>query len=121
MRLAVVTAFAVLLGGCASLTPVDLPPGEVREQVRAGQIARPGERISVTTEDGGTHAFEVVQVTDHSVRGKAADVPIDMIVSVRTMQTDPARTALAVLGAVAAVYFVAAVDAVDEIIDAIPE
>ena len=116
MRTAMMTVFAILIGGCASLKPVNLPPGEVREQVRAGQTARPGERVSVTTEDGRTHEFKVVQVTDGSVRGDDAEVPIDTIVRVRTMQPDPVRTALAVAGTVAAVYIVAAVDAVDDII-----
>ena len=115
--MAMMTVLTILIGGSASLKPVDLPPGEVREQVRAGQIARPGQRVSVTTEDGRTHEFEVVQVDDGSVRGDAADVPIDTIVSVRAMQSDPTRTVLAVVGAVAAVYIVAAVDAVDEIVD----
>lgn len=103
------------------MKPVDLPPGEVREQLRAGQIARPGERVSIATEDGRTHEFKVVRVTDRSVRGGTADVPINTIVSVRTKQADPAKTVLAAAGAVAAIYIVAAVDAVDEIIDDITE
>ena len=117
MRIAMMTVFAMLIVGCTSLQPVDLPAEEVRDQVRAGQIARPGERVSVTTEDGRTHDFKVVQVANGSVRGDAADVPIDTIVSVRTSQTDPVRTVLAAAGAVAAVYVVAAVDAMDDIID----
>ena len=121
MRIAVMTVFAIVIAGCAGLKPVDLPPEEVRQQVRAGQIAQPGERVSVTTEDGRTHEFKVVQVTDSSVRGDNADVLIDTIISVRTRQTDPARTVLAAAGAVAAIYVVAAVDAVDEMIDDITQ
>ncbi len=118
---ALIATLAILLGGCSSLKPLDLTAEEVREQVRAGEIARPGERVSVTTEDGRTHEFKVVEVTDHAVRGDDADVPIDTIVSLRTRQTDPARTALTVAGAVAAVYVAAAVDAADSIIDDIFE
>ena len=112
-------AFAVLLGGCTSLQPVNSPPEELRGQVRNGQIVRPGEYVSLTTVDGTTHVFEVLEVTDRAVRGDAVDVLIDSIVGVRTMQADPARTVLAVGGALAVVYVVAALDAVDEIIDAI--
>ena len=30
MRTAMMTVFAILIGGCASLKPVNLPPGEVQ-------------------------------------------------------------------------------------------
>lgn len=118
---AAIAAFALLLGGCTSLQPVDLPPQEVRGQVRDGQIVRLGERVSLTADDGTTHVFEVLEVTDLAVRGDAVDVPIDSIVSVRTTQADPARTALAVGGVLAVVYVAAALDAVDEIIEAITD
>ena len=118
---AAIAMLAILLGGCTSLKPVDLTAEEAREQVRAGEIARPGERVSVTTEDGRTHEFEVVEVTDHAIRGDVDNVHIDSIVSLRTRRTDPARTALAVAGAVAVVYVAAAVDAANSIIDDIFE
>ena len=114
---AAVAAIALLLGGCTSLKPVELPPEQLRDQVRRGQIVRPGERVSLTTDSGATHVFDVLEVTDSAVCGDAVRVPVDSIVSVRTPQADPARTALAVGGALLAVYVLAAQDAVDEIID----
>ncbi len=114
---AAIAILAALMGGCTSLTPIEVPPQAVREQVRAGQICRPGERVFVTTEDGETHEFKVVEVTELAVRGSTSDVLIDQIVSVRTKQTNPARTVLAVVGAVGVVYIVAALDAMDSIID----
>lgn len=114
---AAIAMFAVLMGGCTSLTPVEVPPEALREQVRAGQICRPGERVFVTTEDGETHEFQVVEVTERAVRGSTSNVLIDQIVSVRTRQTNPARTVLAVVGAAGVVYVVAALDAMDSIID----
>ncbi|MCY4656726.1 MAG: hypothetical protein OXC80_07905 [Gammaproteobacteria bacterium] len=119
MKALVLSAFVVLLGGCMSMRSVDLSPGEVREQVRAGQFARPGDHISVTMLDGSTQAFKVTQVTDRAVRGEGADVPIDSIVSLRRKQIDRTKTALTVVGAVAAVYVAAAVDAMYTIIDSI--
>ncbi len=114
---AAVAAIALLLGGCTSLKPVESPPEELREQVRNGQIVRPGERVSLTTDDGATHVFDVLEVTDSAVRGDAVSIPVDSIVSVRTQRADPARTALAAGGALAIVYILVAQDAVDEIID----
>ena len=113
--------FVLLLGGCMSLKPVNLPRDEVREQVRAGKIVRAGQHVSITTEDGRSQKFEVVQVTDRAIQGDGANVSIDSIVSVRTKRIDGTRSALAVVSAVAVVYIVAAVDAMTDIIDAIGE
>lgn len=112
-----IAVFGTLLGGCTSLAPVEMPPEEVREQVRAGQILGPGERVRVTTEDGETHEFKVVEVTERAVRGNTSDVLIDQIVSVHTRRTNPARTVLAVAGTVGVVYVVLALDAMNTIID----
>lgn len=99
------------------MQPVNLSSGELRAQVRAGEIAQPGDRISVTTEDGKTQAFEVTGVTDSAVQGGNSTVRIDSIVTMRTKQTDTTRSVLAVAGGVAAMYVVAALKAVDDIID----
>ena len=120
-RIVVMLVFAVMLGGCMSLKPVNLPGEEVREQVRAGKVVRPGQQVSITTEDGRTQKFEVKQVTDRAIQGNGANVSIDSIVSVRTRRIDGTRSALAVVGAVVAVYILAAVDAMNDIIDAIGE
>lgn len=117
MRPVVLVLFVFLLGGCTSLQPVDLSSGELREQVRAGEIAQPGDRISVTTEDGKTQTIEVTEVTNDDVRSSNSNVPIDTIVTMRTKQTDTTRSVLAVAGSVAAVYVIAALKAVDDIID----
>ncbi|MDE0193789.1 MAG: hypothetical protein OXQ90_20755 [Gammaproteobacteria bacterium] len=102
----------ILLGGCKSLQPVDLPPEAVREQVLAGKIVKPGQRVLVRTEGGRTHEFVVVEVTDQAISGANAGVPIDSIVGLHTEQTHVAKTTLAVAGAVVVVLVAAAADAV---------
>ncbi|MCY3620976.1 MAG: hypothetical protein OXH68_04595 [Gammaproteobacteria bacterium] len=102
----------ILLGGCTSLQPVDLTREAVREQVRNGKIGKPGQRISVKAEDGRTHEFVVVDVTDGAIRGAYAEVPIDSIVGIRTEQTNVARTTLAIAGTVVIVLIAAAADAI---------
>lgn len=114
---AAIAILASLMGGCTSLTPVDEPPEAVREQVRAGKICKPGERVLVTTENGETHEFKVVEVTPNAVRGSTENVPIDQIVSVKLRRSNPARTVLAVVGTAGVVYIVAALDAMDSILD----
>lgn len=121
LRTVAFALFVFLLGGCTSLQPVDLSSREIHEKVRAGEIAQPGERISVTTEDGNTHAFEVSEVSDRAIRGGNSNVSIDTIVTMRTKQTDTTKSVLAVAGGVVAVYFIAALKTVDDIIDSIGE
>lgn len=106
-RACVVSILALALVGCASMAPVPF------EEIG------PGDRVSVTTKDGRTLAFEVVEVADGSIRGEAAEVPLDQIVSVRAMRTDSGRTALAVLGAVTVAYVLVAADVADKIIDSV--
>lgn len=116
-RIVLLTIFSCALGGCMSMKPVDLSREEVREQVRAGKIVRPGDHISITREDGRTADFEVAQVTDQAVKGDGTEVPIDSIVSLRTRQLDRTRSALVVVGTAAVVYAAAAVNAMNEILD----
>lgn len=112
MRTLVLAVLSFLLVGCTSLQPLDLSSAQVREHIRAGQIAQPGDRISVTTEDGRTQKFKVTGVTTSTVQGGDTDVSIDSIVSVRTKQRNRLRTALATTGIVAGVLFLAAAEGI---------
>ena len=92
-------------------------PEEVRKQIRAGELANPGDRILVTTEDNKTHVFQVVEVTDCDVRGSEEAVSIDKIVSIHIRQPARERTIVAILGTVGIIYTVAALKAVDDALD----
>lgn len=104
-----------------SMKPVDLPREEVQDQVRAGKIVRPGQHVSITTEDGRTQKFEVTKISERAVQGDGANVSINSIESVRTRRIDGTRSALAVVGAVAVVYIIAAADAMIDLINSLGE
>ena len=107
----------ILLSGCMSLQPMDLSPEEVRKQIRAGELANLGDRILVTTEDSKTYIFQVVEVTDCDVRGSEEAVQIDTIVSIHVRQPARERTVVAILGTLGIIYTVAALKAVDDVLD----
>ena len=104
-----------------SMKPVDLPREEVQDQVRAGKIVRPGQHVSITTEDGRTQEFEVTKVSERTVEGDVANVSINSIESVRARRIDGTRSVLAVVGAAALVYIVAAADAMIDLFNSIGE
>ena len=99
---------ALMLAGCTSLQQV---PGELRAQIRAGELVDAGDRIAVTTVDGDRFAFEVTRITAESIAGEGVEVPIDRIAVLRTERFDAVRTAGAAGGAVASAYVAAAVAA----------
>ena len=110
------TAFAVLVGGCTSLQPVDLPVAVLRENVRVGDLTEPRQLVSIVTEDGATHEFEVVEVNNQYVQSDVTNILIDDIVSLDIRQFDLLRTSLVAVGVVVIIY-AAAWDAMNTIID----
>ena len=110
MRITLVIAIlAMLVAGCTTMREMDLPPNEVQARIRAGEIARPGERISVTTAGGKEHVLVVVESDDQVIRGASARVPIDEIVSVRTEHPSIGKTAAAVGGSLAVLYVIGSI------------
>lgn len=96
---------------------MDLSPKEVRKQVRAGELAQPGERILVTTDDNKTHMFKVTEVTNRVVRGDKEAVQIDKLVSIHVRQPARERTFVAIFGTVGIIYTVTVLKALDDVLD----
>ena len=123
--LAVLSA-SVVLAGCTTIKPLDLPPADLRDELRAGTVGTPGETMEVVTADGAEHAFEFVAIDQGAdvVRGKdrrgqPVAVPIDDIVVVRERRDDRTSSRLLAVGVILAV--VAAVflaDTADHVRDA---
>lgn len=106
-RLGVLTVLSacVVLAGCTTLKPIDLPPADLRDELRAGTVGTPGETMEVVTADGAEHAFEFVALDQDAdvVRGKARHgqpvaVPIEDIVVVRERQEDRTSSRLLAAG-----------------------
>ena len=117
IRSAVLVLCFFILRGCTSLQPINLSSEDLRGQVRAGEIARAGDQVSLTTKDGKTQEFEVTEVTHNVIRGGESDVAIDDIVGVHTRQNDRLRTTLAVAGTVVVVSIGVVLDALNDAVD----
>lgn len=108
-RLVVVACVvAVLSGGCTSLQTSSLEPAQLRSAIRDDSLIEPGEDVWLTTQDGKVHAFKVTSVDAEHVRGallggEPVEVPVDDIVSLRTVELQPVQSAVAGLG----IYYLA--------------
>lgn len=58
---------------------MDLSIDELRKQLRTGQVAKPGDRVSLLTEDYETHTSKVVELTDNAIHGNVTKILIDEI------------------------------------------
>lgn len=100
----------VVLAGCTTVKPINLPPEDLRAELRGGTVGTPGETIEVVTADGTEYVFELVAIDQGAdvVRGKdrrgqLVAVPIDDIVVVREDREDKISSALLAVGVILAV------------------
>ena len=124
--LAVLSA-SVVVSGCATLKPIDLPPNDLRAELRKGAVGTTGETMEVVTADGAEHVFEFVEVDQDAdvLRGEDADgepvaLAIADIVVVRERRESRFDSTLLVVGVLLAVVLaVTLAEAGDDVADAI--
>ena len=88
----------VLLAGCVNTTTVAKAPEALRQEIRAGDLVKPGDRVSVVTIGTGEHIFTVAGVDTDVIRGEGIEVPIDDVVALQMHELDEARSWTAVGG-----------------------
>lgn len=87
-----------LLAGCMTTKTVTEGPEVLRQEIRAGELVKPGDRVSVVTTRTGEHVFTVAEVDADVIRGKGIEVPIDDVVALQKHQLDVVKTAAAAGG-----------------------
>jgi hypothetical protein len=94
MRNIVLPAALVLLTfACTSMRPVDGSREQIREQIRAGALVAPGDRILVTTDDGAEQEFRVSEVrSDGTLVGKNHEVPVTAIATLEKRERSWIKT-----------------------------
>ena len=95
---------AALLCGCVSVQKFDVPPQTLRDQIRSGELAQPGDRVSIVTATTGERVFVVTEVDQDVIRGEGVEIPIDDVVGVTKLSLDVPKTALAVGGTYVGFY-----------------
>ena len=91
---------AASLYGCMSVEKVQQPPATLQENIRSGELVRPGDRIAVVTASQGERIMVVDEVDQDSIRGDGVEVSIDEVVALERREVSAGNTALAALGVV---------------------
>ena len=87
---------SLLVAGCTSWRSVELPVGDMRTRIRAGELVSAGDEVMITTATGQEHTFKVVSVDQDTIRGESVVVRIDDIAAMRMQQVSSGKTALGV-------------------------
>ena len=120
-----VLAFAVLASGGTTLQAVDMPPDRLRDALRDGDVAQPGETVVLVTADGAEHTLEFMEVDAAAdvVRGRADDgavvaVAVEDIVVLRSLDHAADNSTLLTIAVLAAIVLgVIAADATEDFVE----
>lgn len=103
MKFFLIVLVITFLNGCSTLSPTELPPNELQNQIINGEIIHIGDDVKIVTVDGKQHEFKVTTVANGHVTGKGEDVLISDIIAIETENFSGGKTALLV-GGVSAVW-----------------
>lgn len=81
---------------CTTLEPVDVPAGELQQQLRSGALVTAGDRVRLVTADEAAHTFRVTEINleQDLVLGRNVEVPIKEVVALETRELSVGRTTL---------------------------
>jgi hypothetical protein len=86
-------------GGCTSYRPVPLESDTLHQELRLGNLVRPGDRIRVATQSGESVTLVVDQVGEEHLTAVGGPViSYTDIVSIESRDYDPVKTTVAVIG-----------------------
>ncbi|MCZ6890353.1 MAG: hypothetical protein O7H39_17835, partial [Gammaproteobacteria bacterium] len=95
---------SMTLVGCTSMKTYDLPPAELHQQIRAGELVSTGDHVVIVTSDG-LRRIVVSAVDEDSIFGESsAPIPIDEINAIEVRKFRAGKTILLVAGTAAATF-----------------
>jgi len=94
MKLISAMVVVLILTGCSTMTPVEMTPDQLHDQISAGDVLSEGEKVKIVTVDGKTHKFKVSSITDVSIIGDDIEVPIADIIAIETKEFSGGKTAV---------------------------
>jgi hypothetical protein len=106
MKFSTIISALLLLGGCTSLYPVDLPPEQLQGQIAAEEMIKVGQTVRIGTSDGTSHEFEVTDIQDDHILGKDVDIAVKDIVTLEHREVSGAKTVGLAGGVAAGTYVV---------------
>jgi len=111
MKLLSALVVVLMVTGCSTMTPVEMSPDQLHDQISTGDILHEGDKVKIVTTDGKTHQFKVSAITDASIIGDDIEVPIADIVAIETKEFSGGKTAALVGGVGGLFYLLAAIAA----------
>jgi hypothetical protein len=101
-------SFAVLfhLGGCSTITSVDIYNEDLQEKIRNGQLIVVGDHVIIHTLDNKKYEFAVDGIDEQSIKGKGISVQIDNIASLKIKTFSVGKSAGLVGGVSLGLWFV---------------
>lgn len=98
---ALALAAVLAAGGCTSFKTVELPPGTLKEEIVAGNVVKPGDRIRVTRRVGEPVSFRVTGIRDGLLLGEGVSVAIEEIEALESREYSAGKT-VALVGGISA-------------------
>ncbi|HEX5057291.1 MAG TPA: hypothetical protein VFX02_12445 [Gammaproteobacteria bacterium] len=92
--LLLLSAGLCLIGGCATLEPVNIADESGRTTLAKG------DTVVVTTVNGETHSFKIVDITADGIHGKELSIPYSDIRLLQIRRVDSLKTVLLTLGVI---------------------
>ena len=103
----IVLIAAMVMSGCVTVQRADGSPETLREAIRAGELVKPGDRVTLITPSMGERTMRVTEVDDDFIRGDNTEVPIDEIVALEKRHVDARKTLAVVAGGYLGLYLLA--------------
>ncbi len=95
-----VVLIILIVSGCSTMKPVEMPPDRVQQKISAGEVLSIGDKVKIATRDGEVHQFKVTEINDQQIQGDGIEIPIDEIVAVETKEFSLGKTAALTSGTV---------------------
>lgn len=85
-----VACVSATLSGCVIAEQIPRPHEAVRDNIRKGELVKPGDWVVVTANQQ-EFVFRVTEVDDHAIHGAQVEVPIDEVVALKVVDSESAR------------------------------
>ena len=95
MKTTALVVVVLLAAACTTMRPVPASRDQIAEQVRAGALLKPGDRIRVETDSGAGQKLRVADIrSDGTIVGKNSEIRVDEIAALEKRERSWIKTGL---------------------------
>jgi|HubBroStandDraft_1064217.scaffolds.fasta_scaffold25298_1 hypothetical protein len=92
MRRLILLITLICFAGCTTLRPIQGTSRELQERINSAELLKPGDRVLIVTTDDKNHAFKVTEVGSGVIKGRATEIPVDQVASVKKREFSTGKT-----------------------------